>query len=289
MNYGIPYLGSKSRLVERLVPLLPSSDTFVDLFAGGCAVTHAAVLSGKWRRVVANDVDPLPLRLFKDAIEGRAMENFRWFSRKEFFESRESDPYAKYLFSFSNNGADYSYTPELEALKREMSRLVLSDDWHERRVLLRKVVRMVLGLFKGQDFDGAAKKLCRCQALEHLERLERLERLKGLAKAPIVFSNKDYRDVELPEGSTVYCDIPYRTAKQAKGTYIYRFDYGSFYEWALSREFPVFVSEYTMPEGFSEVASFRHVALRGGGGMKKAVQERVFVQSRFAQSLRLSA
>lgn len=287
MNYGIPYLGSKSRLVERLVPLLPSSDTFVDLFAGGCAVTHAAVLSGKWRRVVANDVDPLPLRLFKDAMEGRAVENFRWFSRKEFFESRESDPYARFLFSFSNNGADYAYPPEIEPLKRELSRLVLSDDWHERRVLLRKAVRTILGLLKGGNLDNEVEKLGRCQALEHLERLERLERLKGLAKAPIVFSNKDYRDVELPEGSTVYCDIPYRTAKQAKGTYIYRFDYGSFYEWALSREFPVFVSEYTMPEGFSEVASFRHIALRGGS--RKAVQERVFVQSRFAQSLRLSA
>lgn len=55
MRYGIPYQGSKSRIAEWVVVQLPASQTLVDIFAGGCAVAHAAMLSGKWARVVAND------------------------------------------------------------------------------------------------------------------------------------------------------------------------------------------------------------------------------------------
>ena len=45
-SYGVPFQGSKSAIAKWLVDLLPPSHTFVDLFAGGCAVTHCAMLSG---------------------------------------------------------------------------------------------------------------------------------------------------------------------------------------------------------------------------------------------------
>lgn len=48
MRYGIPYKGSKNRIAAKVVDALPASDAFIDLLAGGCAVTHAAMLSGKW-------------------------------------------------------------------------------------------------------------------------------------------------------------------------------------------------------------------------------------------------
>lgn len=34
-RYGLPYQGSKSRIAEWVVDLLPPSHTLVDLFAGG--------------------------------------------------------------------------------------------------------------------------------------------------------------------------------------------------------------------------------------------------------------
>lgn len=34
-------MGSKSKIAADIVATLPPADTFVDLFAGGCAITHA--------------------------------------------------------------------------------------------------------------------------------------------------------------------------------------------------------------------------------------------------------
>ena len=55
MRYGVPYQGSKNKIAEWVIDNLPEDEILVDLFAGGCAVTHAAMLSGKWDRIVAND------------------------------------------------------------------------------------------------------------------------------------------------------------------------------------------------------------------------------------------
>ena len=45
MTYGVPYQGSKSRIAKDIIDQLPTGNRFVDLFAGGCAITHAAILS----------------------------------------------------------------------------------------------------------------------------------------------------------------------------------------------------------------------------------------------------
>jgi hypothetical protein len=36
------------------------------------------------------------------------------------------------------------------------------------------------------------------------------------------------------------------------------FDYELFYNWALTNNNPVFISEYAMPNDFIEIASFKH-------------------------------
>ena len=58
-NYGIPYRGSKRKIAERLISVLPSGQRFVDLFGGGAAMTCAAVVSGKYESVLYNDLNPL--------------------------------------------------------------------------------------------------------------------------------------------------------------------------------------------------------------------------------------
>lgn len=53
----------------------------------------------------------------------------------------------------------------------------------------------------------------------------------------------DYREVPIKENSIVYCDIPY------KGTEDYgEFNHQEFYDWAASRPFPVYVSEYNIDD-----------------------------------------
>lgn len=56
-NYGVPYVGSKSRIAKWLIEQLPAAPVLVDAFAGGCAITHAALESGKFDRVISNFYD----------------------------------------------------------------------------------------------------------------------------------------------------------------------------------------------------------------------------------------
>lgn len=44
-TFGTPYMGSKNGIAEDLIRQMPEGKRFVDLFAGGCAMTHAAILS----------------------------------------------------------------------------------------------------------------------------------------------------------------------------------------------------------------------------------------------------
>ena len=84
MTYGVPYQGSKNRIAKDIVELLPEGNRLVDLFAGGCAITHAAMLSGKYKRFLCNDLYPHGSNLFKNALNGEYSkpEYLRWVSRE---------------------------------------------------------------------------------------------------------------------------------------------------------------------------------------------------------------
>ena len=81
MNYGLPYKGSKNKLAEKILALMPRARVFYDLFAGGMAVTHAALVSNKFGRVVANDINGEMGTLFENAINGDFRNEDRWISR----------------------------------------------------------------------------------------------------------------------------------------------------------------------------------------------------------------
>ena len=117
MNYGLPYMGSKSKIVKHIVPLFPSADNFVDLFAGGGAVTHYAMTTAKYKHFVFNDINPLMPKAFKMALNGEFENEKRWISREEFFRLRDTDPYAALCFSFGNNLSTYMYNEEIEPIK----------------------------------------------------------------------------------------------------------------------------------------------------------------------------
>ena len=64
------------------------------------------------------------------------------------------------------------------------------------------------------------------------------------------FYSKDYQEVEIPEDSIVYCDIPYRNTTQYETSK--DFDYERFYNWCRENQdkYKIFVSEYSMPNDF---------------------------------------
>ena len=117
MNYGLPYMGSKSKIVKHIVPLFPSADNFVDLFAGGGAVTHYAMTTNKYKHFIFNDINPLMPKAFEMALNGEFEKEKRWISREEFFRLRDTDPYAAICFSFGNNLSTYMYNEEIEPIK----------------------------------------------------------------------------------------------------------------------------------------------------------------------------
>lgn len=120
MRYGIPYKGSKNSIAKWIVDSLPRADTFVDLFMGGGAVTHAALLSGKYKNFIINDIDGRMPQLFLDCIDGKyTPENHsEWISREDFIEKKDADAYIALIWSFGNNGKDYLYSREIEPFKK---------------------------------------------------------------------------------------------------------------------------------------------------------------------------
>ena len=124
MRYGLPYKGSKNAIAEWIVDHLPSADVFVDLFFGGGAVTHRAMLTGKYKRFIVNDIDGRLPKLFLECAYGKhTVENHtEWISREEFHRRKDDDAYIALVWSFGNNGKDYIYGADIEEYKHAYHR-----------------------------------------------------------------------------------------------------------------------------------------------------------------------
>jgi len=216
MIYGLPYKGSKNRIAKKILDVLPPAPVLYDVFAGGCAITHAALLSGKYSRVVANDINGMIPHAFESAITGGFSNEDRWISRDDFQKLYKTDPYVAICFSFGNNLHDYCYARELEPYKRALHYAVFWQDigpWrelcpetadalkkaveseqdrHKRRIGAgRAIVTALKAGLMNSSIDPAVmdkpiyKKIrphnkLISPHLESCERLERFERLKSL-------------------------------------------------------------------------------------------------------------
>lgn len=135
MNYGLPYKGSKNGIARAIVDQLPPAECFVDLFAGGCAVTHAALLSHKYRHVIANDIAPRFPRLFGDAIAGQYRDAREWVGRDDFARLKDSSAFVAIVYSYNNDGRTYLYSRAVEPYKRALHYGISYGDWLEFKEL----------------------------------------------------------------------------------------------------------------------------------------------------------
>ena len=199
MNYGVPYKGSKNKIIKWLMPLLPKGDVFVDLFCGGCAVTDAMMRESRYKRYIINDVDPMMPRTFCKALMGGYKDESRWISRDDFFRLNDKDEYAAICFSFGNNLRTYMYSKTIEPYKRACHYAIVFDEWDEMRRLCPEVV------------DAAYK------ALEGVK--DRHERRIKFGPA-IVRRLKEIGDVELIDSNPLYssCLVKKDTKTRPKGT-----------------------------------------------------------------------
>lgn len=179
MKYGLPYKGSKNKLAERIVHLLPKRTHLVDLFCGGCAVSHAALLMGKYEHIHINDINWMCPTLFIDALNGKYNNENRWISREDFLRLKDTDPYVAVVWSFGNNLRNYLYSKEIEPLKKAIHYAMFFSDYSlgkelghdlsfidhiqdlQRRYLALKHYFKKLDYFRQQSFEGGAEKTCR--------------------------------------------------------------------------------------------------------------------------------
>ena len=129
VSYGLPYKGSKRRLALKLLQHMPKAENFVDLFCGGCAVAHAALLGSRFQNVYINDLNPMCPQLFLDALQGKYNDDRRWISHEEFDRLKSTDPYVAFVWSFGNNLRNYLYSREVEPLKRAMHYAIFFGDY----------------------------------------------------------------------------------------------------------------------------------------------------------------
>ena len=268
MNYGIPYQGSKSKLLPELCKFFPPATNFYDLFGGGFSVTHAMLKhrSKSFKHFHFNEIRKGMTKLIQDSVSGKynyGVFKPKFISREEFFEKKEKDLYIKLIWSFGNNGKDYLFGKEVEQEKKSihnaivfnqfdsyskeilgMDKFLGNTDIKSRRLFLKN--RLIV--LKGERCDlQQLEQLERLQQLERLERLERLEPLQQqVEQQRLTFYNLDYKKVEIKNDSVIYCDIPYLgTGEYDKNK---NFNHKEFYEWASGLDHPVFISEYTMPD-----------------------------------------
>lgn len=185
-KYGLPYQGSKNKLAERIVALLPPATHLYDVFAGGCAITHAALLSGKFKEVHANDISD-SVTLFEDALNGKYENESRWISREDFFRLKDSDPYVRIVWSFGNNQRNYLYSREIEPYKKAVHEMLYAATPKERRLKFKAVIRELekLGVIstppipKRQSSGGGETKDWLRQ-YDQLQTTERAEQVKAI-------------------------------------------------------------------------------------------------------------
>ena len=302
-NFGLPYMGSKNRISKELITEIiwnePNAQIFIDLFAGGCAMSHAAILSGKFKKVIANDINAMP-KLFKDAIMGKYRDETRWISRDEFHKLKDTDMYIKSVWSFGNNGSTYLYGEHLEPYKKAyhyarvfgdfslfnqfapyIEKELKDNNWRKYIKTNHERIKKDYSKWLLTDIKYSSSSLQSLESLESLQRLQSLERLENLSDI-LETSQMSYKDFKLPKADecVIYCDIPY------KGTETYKhdgekveFDYEAFYNWVRDKAkqgYKIYISEYQMPSDFKEILAIDTKSLLSAKG-QKAVKERLFI------------
>jgi hypothetical protein len=279
MNYGIPYMGSKSGIIESIALNFPKADNFYDLFGGGFSVTHYMLLQNRYKSYHYNEIKSGIVTLVQDAITGKYNYNVfkpAWISREDFHRLKDTDPYIAVCWSFGNDQRSYMFSSEIELYKKSMHNVVVFDDfdelssevlgfnkwvptcktikqkrlflmqkleWYASNKKIPKILYQFLAL-KNIGIKDNVKQLQRLERLQQLQQLERLQQLQQLERLQqlqqLVFYSKDYREIEILSNSIVYCDIPYKNTND----YGNGFNHTDFFNWAASRKFPVFISEY---------------------------------------------
>lgn len=299
MRFGVPYQGSKNAVACDIIGVLPSAPRFVDLFAGGCALTHAAAVSGKYQTCLANDIHPFGIDLFWNGLCGSFRNETRWISHRDFDILKSCDPFVAVCWSFGNNQKQYLYGEEIEKYKEALHAAYFWGSYGCAMnefgldlssigcVPVEKRAKAMWRICEGYYNAGRLPKLGKRIQMCYLQHLGRLRDVQSLEFAPLYVHERmkmrcgDYETVEIRPDDCIVCDIPY-DGTCGYGEKDKPFDRDRFLKWAFALKQPVFVFEYSMPEGFTPIWGRGRWDTFGKRGKQSTRAERLWVQSRFA-------
>lgn len=130
-KYGSAYQGSKSKIADEIISMLPSRKYFIDTFSGGGALAHCALESGKFEHIIANDLQTRDIleAHFLWTPEQHLEFQKRWITKEEFEQT--NDLYIKTCWSFSNNRKAYIYSKACYEYKRRLHNAICFRNYKE--------------------------------------------------------------------------------------------------------------------------------------------------------------
>ena len=211
------YMGSKARFAKKILPIIlkdrKPEEWYVEPFAGGMNVI--CEVGGKR---IANDNNYYLIEMWKGLANG----------------NKYPTEIPKDLYDFARD------------IYNGREEKTLSDD------LIGWIGWM--GSANGRFFDGgySGKSNTKIgtvrdyikEAISNIEK--QLPKMVG-----VQFENKDYTELDIPNESIIYCDIPYQGTKQYSTSK--DFNHSSFWDWCREKAkqgHTVFVSEYNAPDDF---------------------------------------
>ena len=167
-KYGIPYTGNKQRIASYIFEHLPNGKRFVDLFGGGGAMTHYAMLNcqDKFDSFLYNDINPLVTDLFKRAVNGEFNPRTfkpRFITKEEYIRTHNNDGYVAYIWSFGNNNTKgYLFGEQIMGFKEQAHNWVVFGDEDSLKYLEEHYKDSyywhIKNIYQGDDY-GLARKI----------------------------------------------------------------------------------------------------------------------------------
>lgn len=290
MNYGIPYLGSKSRIAKEILLKLkqdnPECKRLVDLFGGGGAITHCASAYNFFNNILYNDIN----KSLKDFVEYVFNNNisdypllYQWIDRETFFKEKENSPFIKYIWSFSNNGQDYLYSKNIEPVKKSIFNAVVNNIYDDFYYSLNIPIiksneikdrwKEYLTYMKSIDEGKFKQTLNKQQSLVQMFRLLDINCFNN-----IEFISIDYKNFIPLVGDVIYCDIPYLgTACKSYSKKETGFKHDDFFAWCKAQKVPVYVSSYNIGSAGFECVWYKDIhVLSSSRGSEALKTEKLF-------------
>ena len=272
-RYGIGYQGSKNKVAEWVVSNLPPATRLYDLFAGGCAITHCAMLQGKYKEIVCNDVTDSAI-FFYDALDGKYNDRVnQWVSRADFERLKSVDPCIRICWSFGHDQKSYLFAKEKEPYMKALWDMAHATSPAQILSLYMKVLKEKAKVESLNLFGGVNS--YRLECLERLRGLSNLQDKNNGSSTRMYALCGDYKDVEILPDSIIYCDIPYKGKKKYDKK---NFDYEEFYDWCERQTELVIISEYEMPtDRFVCISSKETLTTMCATNNNKKAVEKLFI------------